>query len=441
MEAIRRRWLVPWAAIIAGTALAAGCSSASSGSGSGNGSGSGTTAGTGSNGGSYSVSAGVLHAFSGQNAFFGLNALASCKAAAEQINAAGGVLGHQLSCPVYDTKGDPADAVPVTTRMLATASHLVMVVGPDGNDIPSVLPLLQQAKIPEMNTVGDTRYDKQTNQDFWRLTPSDSTQAPALAYEAIHKGYTKIVEVYTNDLSAQTTTGPFAIAYSKLGGTILKNLTITPDQASYQTEVAAALAAHPRAIIGEMDARTAATFLSELKQQNGGMIPFVVTQRATQGDWAPAVQPAIGSSSMASDVFAVAPALSSTGAAYAAFQQAMTAIKATKFQVKNPFAAASYDGVIAFALAMDAAKSTDPAVWVPFIAKVTSPSSGDTVVSTYAEGLAALKAGKTIQYVGASGLMVFNPSNTADRPYAIYTFNPATFSWAMGQILPQDAGQ
>ena len=51
----------------------------------------------------------------------------------------------------------------------------------DGNDIPSVLPLLEQAKVPEMNTVGDPRYDKQTSQYFWRLTPSDSTQAPALA--------------------------------------------------------------------------------------------------------------------------------------------------------------------------------------------------------------------------------------------------------------------
>ena len=56
--------------------------------------------------------------------------------------------------------------------MLVSSSHLVMVVGPDGSDIPSVLPLLEQAKVPEMNTVGDPSYDTQTSPDFWRLTPS-----------------------------------------------------------------------------------------------------------------------------------------------------------------------------------------------------------------------------------------------------------------------------
>ncbi len=214
--------------------------------------------------------AGVLHAFTGQNAFFGLNAQNACRAAAHEINAAGGtIMGHPLSCANFDTKGDPADAVPVTNRMLVSAPHLTRVVGPDGSDIPSVPPLLEQAKVPEMNTVGDPRYDKQTSPYFWRLTPSDSTQAPALAYYAYHRGFTKVAEIFTSDLSAETTTAPFQATYARLGGTIVKKLTIAPDQESYQTEVAQALAAHPQALVGEMDARTAATFLSELRQQHG----------------------------------------------------------------------------------------------------------------------------------------------------------------------------
>ena len=438
MKLIRTRWLAACGAVAAASIAAAGCSSGSSGTGSaGTG---GSTAGTGSSG-TYAVTAGVLHAFTGQNAFFGLNAQVSCKAAAEQVNAAGGIMGHPLDCSAYDTKGDPADAVPVTNRMLVSASHLVMVVGPDGGDIPSVLPLLEQSKSPEMNTVGDPRYDAQTSQYFWRLTPSDSTQAPALAYAAYHLGYTKVVEIFTSDLSAQTTTAPFQASYTKLGGTILKQETIAPDQASYQTEVAAALATHPQAIVGEMDARTSATFLSELRQQHGSLIPFVVTQRALQGDWAAAVVPAIGGSAVSKYVTTIAPALQSTGAAYAAFQRAMTAAKANPFQVKNPFVAATYDGVIAFALAMDAAKSTDGSAFVSYIPKVTAPGSGVTVVNTYAQGVAALKAGKTIQYVGAAGEMVFNSYNTANRPYADWTYSAPAHNWIMGQLLPQNAGQ
>jgi ABC-type branched-subunit amino acid transport system substrate-binding protein len=382
----------------------------------------------------------VLHAFTGQNAFFGLNAQNSCKAAAVDINAAGGILGHQLTCTDFDTKGDPADAVPVTNRMLVSASHLVMVVGPDGSDIPSVLPVLEQAKVPEMNTVGDPRYDTQTSPDFWRLTPSDSTQAPALAYYTRQRGFTKIAEVFTSDLSASTTTQPFQASYAKLGGTIVKAVTITPDTSSYQTEVASVLAAHPQAIVGEMDAQTAATFLSEVRQQNGSMIPVIMTQRAIQGDWEPAVGPAIGTASLGQYVTAIAPALQSSGAAFTAFSNALTAIKANQFQAKNPFVAATYDGVIAFALAMEAAKSVDPSAYTGYVAKVTTPGNGAVVVSTYAAGVAALKAGETIDYVGAAGAMVFNQYNTANRPYASWIYSAAKHNWIMGANLPANAG-
>src|SRR5216683_2631956 len=153
-------WGRGWAAIVA-SAVVAGCAS---------GGGSASNSGGSGSGGTFTVTAGVLHAFTGQNAFFGLNAQNACKAAAQQINAAGGIMGHPLTCSDFDTKGDPADAVPVTNRMLVSSSHLVMVVGPDGSDIPSVLPLLEQAKVPEINTVGDPRYDSQTSPYFWRLT-------------------------------------------------------------------------------------------------------------------------------------------------------------------------------------------------------------------------------------------------------------------------------
>jgi ABC-type branched-subunit amino acid transport system substrate-binding protein len=439
----RNRWLAACVLTVTASITAAGCSSGGGSTGS-----TGSTPSNSSNAGSsnagssgtYPVTAGVLHAFTGQNAFFGLNAQNSCKGAALVINAAGGILGHPLTCQDYDTKGDPADAVPVTDRMLVSASHLVMVVGPDGSDIPSVLPVLEQAKVPELNTVGDPRYDTQTSADFWRLTPSDSTQAPALAYYAYKQGFTKIAEVFTSDLSASTTTTPFQGSYAKLGGTIVKSETITPDTSSYQTEVAAVLAAHPQAIVGEMDAQTAATFLSEVRQQNGSLIPVIMTQRAIQGDWEPAVGPAIGVSSLAKYVTAIAPALQSSGVAFTDFASALTSIKANPFQAKNPFVAATYDGVIALALAMDAANSVDPSAYVSFIPKVTTSASGAVVVSTYAQGVAALKAGKTIDYVGAAGPMEFNRYNTANRPYAPWVYNASAHNWIMGADLPANAG-
>src|SRR5258708_12358207 len=114
-----------------------------------------------------------------------------------------------------------------------------------------------------MNTVRHPRYDTQTSQDFWRLTPSGSTQAPALAFCTHQRGFTKIAEVFTSDLSASTTTTPFQNSFTKLGGTIVKPVTITPDASSYQTEVAAVLAAHPQALAGHIDSPPPPPFLPQ----------------------------------------------------------------------------------------------------------------------------------------------------------------------------------
>jgi hypothetical protein len=80
-------------------------------------------------------------------------------------------------------------------------------------------------------------------------------------------------------------------------------------------------------------------------------------------------------------------------------------------------------------------------VWVKDVPKVTAAASGATLVKTYAQGVAALKAGKKIQYVGASGAMVFDQYGTANRPYAVWAFTPSTSGWVMGQTLPANAGQ
>jgi hypothetical protein len=89
---------------------------------------------------------------------------------------------------------------------------------------------------------------------------------------------------------------------------------------------------------------------------------------------------------------------------------------------------------------MDASKSVDPHTFTAYIPKVTDAASGATVVSTYAQGVAALKAGKTIQYVGAAGPMVFNQYGTANRPYAPWTYSATAHNWIMGTTLPVNAG-
>ena len=76
------------------------------------------------------------------------------------------------------------------------------------------------------------------------------------------------------------------------------------------------------------------------------------------------------------------------------------------------------------ALAATAAKSTSPAVWNKFIPAVTTASPGAVVVHSYADGLAALKAGKKIDYVGATGIIVWNQYHNSTGGFEVTGYQP-----------------
>src|ERR1035437_6270243 len=77
---------------------------------------------------------GEFNPFTGPDASYGPEMAAGCIPAVNLINQAGGVLGHKLECVVADTRGDPADAVPAASQLLATQSNLVGILGPSSDE-------------------------------------------------------------------------------------------------------------------------------------------------------------------------------------------------------------------------------------------------------------------------------------------------------------------
>ena len=161
----------------------------------------------------------------------------------------------------------------------------------------------------------------------------------------------------------------------------------------------------------EVDPQTGSTFLSELQQLHG-LIPVVGTEVSLQAPWLSAVNKAIGSGPMARYVEGMQPYAPPSGPAWQAYNSSLLASSAQVPKPgqwsSDPYSMTYYDAVNVMALAITAANSTSPAVFDQYITKVTEPGAGKTVVYTFAEGKAALKAGKQIQYVGAGGPIVFN---------------------------------
>ena len=376
---------------------------------------------------------GVLAPFSGADASFGPRYLAGCYAASLSINGAGGIGGRQVSCQQFDTKGEPADAVPAANAMIAGNSNLMGVVGCTSDEASTVVPILDRSHVPMFCMTGQSEFNKSTAKYFHRLVPADSYDAYAMIGSALygpnHAPYKRVALVFGDDIGSQTFVGPAVAALTKLGVTIAINQAIHLGAASYRTEVAKMLQTNPDVILTETIG-SAGTYMKEVKQQNGGkVIPFIGTSATIDPVWFKQVVDAIGLPDFLANYTAVDLKLTLQGAGYDEFLTELTAAdakfsgsQALTYKGKSP-TVHLYDGIIMTALAMVAANSSDPTVYNPKIIDIANGVSGATVVSTFKDGVAALKAGKSIRYVGAAGENNFDQYNNSQQGYNLVTMD------------------
>jgi len=341
---------------------------------------------------------------------------ASMLSALSDINAAGGILGDHVNNVVVDTKSDPADGVLALDRALAV-NHIVVEQGPSTLQAAALVPILERNKVITLCGCGNPQFDRTTDPYFWRFIPPDPVGGETMSLDAQQLHYTRVAAVFGTDAGSQGDLPGVLEGVKAAKLSLVANVGLTPDQSSYRTQVEQVIASKPQVIFTETDGPTAATFFGELKQL-GKVTPIFGTNATLQTPYLKALGAAIGNSSLTSDfqVQATAPSPAGSKAAQQAANAYNTGIKAVASHLPSPvgqwlnnsFVEANYDALILAALAMDAAKSTDPTVADPWLAKVSSPGSGKTIVYTYPQGLAALKAGKQIQYVGASGPIKFD---------------------------------
>jgi ABC-type branched-subunit amino acid transport system substrate-binding protein len=369
----------------------------------------------------------AFNPFTGPDAAFGPEMMAGCLTAVNAVNAAGGVLTNKVACSSVDTRGDPADAVTAAAKMLATTPHLFGVLGPSSDEADSTAPLINAAKIPMFTDTGEQSFDHSKLPYFWRMIPADDVQGAAMALYAKSKGYLKAAAVFGNDIGSQGSVPTLLKSYLALGGQMVSNQKIILGQTSYQPEVEQLIATHPQVIFTEASPQADATFLEEL-QQLGHLIPVIGSDATIEPAWFTAVSGAIGKPALSKYYVGATPYAPASGPGWQAYNTALlTAAGVTKPASQwssDPYAMADYDGFIVMALAATAAKSTSPAVWNAFIPAVTTAGGGAVPVHSYAEGVAALHAGKKIDYVGATGLIAFNQYHNSTGAFEIGDWQP-----------------
>ncbi|HEY5104741.1 MAG TPA: ABC transporter substrate-binding protein, partial [Acidimicrobiales bacterium] len=317
-----------------------------------------------------------------------------------EVNSAGGVLGHKLKSSYVDDAADAVDALPAFRKL--ELSHPTLVIGPFSPTIEAVIKQFQPNNVVDFMVGGLTTLDTMNYPFVWRTSSSDSNEAIAMAYYAISKGYKTASLIFDNSDNSQGFIAPLEAAYKALGGTIQQNITLTPGQSSYSTELTQAFAAKPQVIFDSMDSQTAATLFSDGQQLGYMNVPWIGDdlQSAPNGSYAQAFGPT--ASTMLTAALPASPSTVDNG--YNHFLADYQTVWRTTTILPTTFN--EYDSIVISALAMTLAKSTNPKVWVKDILKVSNPPG--TACGTYKTCLALLKRGKKINYNGAAGNDDFN---------------------------------
>ena len=386
-----------------------------------------------------------LAPFTGADAALGPIYLASCYGATRAINNAGGVLGHTVNCKSVDTRGDPADAVPATRQMFASTSNLALVIGVTSDEAASVVPIINSNKMVVFSMTGQSEFDSTHFDYFYRLVAPDLDESYAMVAIAQQKHYQRIALAFGNDIGSQTFVQPAVSAIKKAGLTLADNETLDLQATTFRTEASKIVASHPDVILTEALGATAASFLSEVKQLNGGtVIPIIGTSATIDPAWYTSVAGALGASTLSNDYLADNLVVETTGPAYQTFTQNMTAVKDKIGNTGNfstyltaPGAVHLYDGINLAALAMIEANSTSPTVYRPYIEKIGNGAPGATVVSSFADGVKALKAGKTIRYIGPGGPTNFDSFHDSTGLFEVDTYDPTGQVKVVGHLTPQ----
>ncbi|HEY7975136.1 MAG TPA: ABC transporter substrate-binding protein [Ktedonobacterales bacterium] len=343
------------------------------------------------------ITVGELFPMTGREPFVGQWFLHGAKVGIADINANGGCDGHQINAKLSDTGGDAVDAVTALKQL--QLSNPAFILGPSSLEIEGVINTFDPSHLPDFVEGGTTQLDHMNNKYVWRTTPSDSTLAIGMAYFAIQKGYTNVGLFFESTSNASGVVDPLTKAFTKHGGTISDQELVTPHQSSYRSEVEKLFANNPQAIFMQTDPQTASTFFADVQQLGHMNVPFILTDAGADVNMAKAMGLANASKYM-TGMNGSPPA----GPAWQYYTQQYQKVWGTSQPVT--LSQNTYDSVIIACLAMTAANSTDPTVWNNYVTKVAE-GNGE-VVTTYKDGVAALKAGKSINFNGASGSDDYN---------------------------------
>lgn len=359
---------------------------------------------------------GALLPLTGGGAPYGPNMLKAIGLTTDAINAAGGPLGRKLVVHAEDDQTSP-DAAVTAAQKLISLNHVAAIIGTWSSAVTlAVIPITSQAGIIEMNTSGAPEITSPKNRPLvFRTQPTDKPYGVVMARYAKQQNLRKVALMVLNNPYALALRDAFAAEWKHLGmpdpsAAVVYN----PKASSYAGELQQALQGNPDLLIiaGYTPDATIITkewYSANVKTKVMGP-GFALNETFVKN-----VGASVSNGFLAVDGI---PPVSQPG--YKAF--ASTFKKATGAELEQSFwAAQAHDQINLIALAIEAAKSEKGTDLAEKLLVVANPPG--TEVYDFASGAKLLRAGKKINYQGASGPCDFNAEHNIVTDFAVWALD------------------
>jgi len=372
------------------------------------------------------TSANALHVggilpLTGNLAFLGPPEVAGVGLAVSDINAAGGVGGAKACHDIQDS-GDSTDmSVSTSSAGTLVANKPSVVIGAASSSVSlNVVDTFASNKITEVSPANTAVDLSGYSPYYFRTAPPDTIQGNALGTLISTDGYQKVAFIVFNDTYGTGLRNAVQKTFEDAGGEVVYGGKGDGDefpagQTTFSSEVSAALAAKPDAIV--------VLAFDETKQ--------IVPELASQGWDMKKTYFSDGNTADYSSTFQKGTLEGAQGTIPGAdpdqtFKDRLSGWAQEgegKALTDYAYGAESYDATILAALAAVKGGATDSQTIQQNYAAVSGATGGEEC-KTYSDCVALLKDGKEIRYAGPSGIGPINDKNDPSSAFiGIYTFN------------------
>jgi branched-chain amino acid transport system substrate-binding protein len=340
--------------------------------------------------------------------------------AVDQVNAQGGLFDNQtLRLILGDSGCDPKGGVDAGNK-LVNVEQVVSIVGPECSGetlamaqsvtIPEgVVVLSDSATSPKISTLKD-------NDTVFRTVASDGDQGRALVDVVMKAGFKDVAVITVNDDYNMGVSEVFQRDFLAAGGKISAKATVEGKKASYRADLASLSSGGGKGIV--VFAYYASGGLTIMKNSlEAGLFDTFFGAGGMTGE---TVVADLGVENIKDRFFVVTPASDPEDPSYKAYATAMTKANVNPEDAYN---ANSYDTVFLMALAIEKAGVADRSKISAALREVAGPGGEKILPGEWSKAKALIKAGKKINYEGASGNLDFDANGDVTGVFGVTTVN------------------